>query len=165
MKRMLVVLALGTFVLAGTANRASALSLSAEGAGSFNAGSYSFVSTPSLMLAAEATFGISELFQLGFVLDHNFLSYQNNAGTGALNFYGGLARLGLPFGLFADTQLGVAKRDSQDSEFSWGLGAGIRLFTAPLFELSPRVSYRSVPDSSVGRSLLDIGLLFTFKIL
>jgi hypothetical protein len=151
--------------MAAPATSALAMNLSAEGAASFNFNDYGLISTPSPMVAGEATFGISDLLQLGAAVDYNYLSYANGGGSGSLLFYGALARLTVGYGLFGDLQAGLSQRDSLGSNFSWGLGAGIHLLNVGNFEVSPRVSYRFVPDSSAGRSLLDLGVLLTFKIL
>lgn len=152
-------------LLLTTASAQAEIHLTGEGALSFNTDNYGFISTPSPMLSAELTFGFSDLFQYGFVYDHNFLSYDDNGGNGSLNFYGGIVRLGFYDGLFVDGQLGVDTRDSSSASFSWGVGGGYFYPLSPLFDIGPRVSYRAVPDGGVGRSLFDVGIFLTLKLI
>lgn len=138
----------------------------AEGGASFNTSNYGFITSPSPFVSGQLTFGMLDAVQWGFAYDHNFLSYSNNGGNGSLNFYGATVRVStLVTGFFIDGQAGIDIRDSSDSSFSWGIGAG---YTIPLnffFDFGPRFSYRSVPDSGIERSLVDAGLFLTLKIL
>jgi len=93
------------------------------------------------------------------------LDYKNGGGNGSLNFYGGVIRLGTFTGLFADGQAGISDRDGLGTSFSWGVGAGYAIPISFLCDLSPRFGYRSLPDSGFTRSMVDVGLLLTFKLL
>jgi hypothetical protein len=141
------------------------IEISAQGAGAFNSSNYGFASSPSLLLGAQLTVGLSDLFQFGGIYQHNSLSYENNGGTGSLNFYGGVLRIGTLTPIFFDAQAGIDNRDSAGDSFSYGVGAGFKIPLAYLFDLSPRVGYRSVPDSGIERSQVDVGILLTLTIL
>jgi hypothetical protein len=151
--------------LAASPAALAGVEISAQGAGAFNSSNYGFASSPSLLLGAQLTMGLTDLFQLGVAFQHNSLSYQNNGGTGQLNFLGALVRIGTMSPIFFDGQAGIADRDNIGNSFSYGVGAGFKIPVAYLFDLSPRVGYRSVPDSGVERSQVDVGLLFTLTIL
>jgi hypothetical protein len=140
------------------------IELSAQLAGGFPTNNYSFVSSPTLLTGAQLTFGALGL-EYGFAYEHNFLNYQNGGGSGSLNFYGGVIRLGTFTGLFADGQAGVSERDNSGTSFSWGVGGGYAIPISFICDLSPRFGYRSLPDSGVTRSMVDVGLLLTFKLL
>jgi hypothetical protein len=151
------------FVVASPA--LASIEISAQGAGAFNTSNYGFASSPSLLLGAQLTMGLSDLFQFGGIYQHTSLSYENNGGTGSTNFYGGLVRIGTMSPIFFDGQAGIVDRDSLGNSFSYGVGAGFKIPLAYLFDLCPRVGYRSVPDSGIERSQVDVGLLFTLTIL
>ncbi len=156
--------ALCALLLSSGLSTAHAFELAGEGAMSFNSNNYDFISTPSAMASGELTFSLLGILNVGFAYDHNFLSYKGG-GSGGLDFYGAIGRLPLPMGLYADAQLGSSSRDTSGGSFSWGLGGGINFPFVPSVEVGPRISYRSVPDYGVGRSLIDIGLKVTISVL
>jgi hypothetical protein len=141
------------------------IEISGQGAAAFNTSNYGFVSSPSLLLGAQLTVGLTDLFQVGGIYQHTSLSYENNGGSGSTNFYGGLVRIGTMTPIFFDGQAGIVNRDSLGNSFSYGVGAGFKIPLAYLVDLSPRVGYRSVPDSGIERSQVDVGILLTLTIL
>jgi hypothetical protein len=161
-KRFLVALVLMASSLPATSHAGAHFDV--LGAGSFRGDNYPFINSPSLLAGADFTYGMLDLFELGAVYNHNFLSY-TFGGSDSLNFYGGIIRSRTMVGLFGDLQAGIAKRGGLDPSFSWGVGAGYAIPFGIVFDLSPRVGYRSVPDAGTTRSLIDVGLLFTFKLL
>jgi hypothetical protein len=158
--KLYVLTAAFQMIALGFAGSAGAvIHLTAEGGASFNTSNYGFVSSPSPLVSAQATFGLMDLLQYGFVYDRNFLS----GGYGALNFYGGIVHVGFFDGLFVDGQAGVDNRDGAGSSFSWGVGGGYAFPLTFLVDVGPRINYRSVPDSGTERSLFDAGIFLTLK--
>jgi len=136
----------------------------ARGAAGVPTSNFSFVSTPSPMIAADLTYGMSDYFQMGATYDHNFFSYKNGGGNGSETFYGAIARFGFFSGTFVDFQGGLCSRDSSDTSFSWGAGLGYAMSVSPWVDFSPRFGYRSLPDGAVTRSMVDFGAMLTFKL-
>jgi hypothetical protein len=162
MKKIYLLLALFTAFYSSFAM--AEIQLTARAAADLPTSNFGFVSSPSPMLAGDLTYGLSDLFQLGVTYDHNFLSYNNNGGSGTENFYGGIVRFGFISGLFVDGQGGICTRDGSSNSFSWGAGLGYAYPFSPFVFISPRVGYRSLPDNSVTRSMVDLGLQVTFRL-
>jgi hypothetical protein len=139
--------------------------VSGQAAGDFNASNYGFATSPSLLLGAQLTVGMTDLFQFGGAYEHNSLSYSNGGGSGSMTFYGVVARIGTYSPVFFDGQGGLDERDGSGTSFSWGIGAGYKIPIAYMIDFSPRIGYRSVPDNGSERGLFDAGVLITVNIL
>ncbi len=144
--------------------------LTGRGVASFSGENYNGISQPSIGFGADGTYGMSDLFQLGFTYNKNSLNYSQSSwtvgGNGTVVFYGAISRFGfIGTSLFVDLQAGLCARDSLPSSFSWGVAAGYKFPISYMVSLSPRVSYRSLPDSSVTRALIDAGLMLTLSFL
>jgi hypothetical protein len=133
-----------------------------QGAADINSSAYGFASSPSMLLGAQLTMDVGYPYQVGLAYEHNNLSYGTD-DSGDLKFYGVVARIRTLSPFYFDAQAGIDSRDSNGSSFSWGVGSG---YTFPLMasiDLAPRIGYRFVPDSGIERSLIDLGVMLTFK--
>lgn len=143
--------------------QANAIELTLRGAAGFPSNSYSFVKSPSPEAAADLTFGMFDLMQFGFTFDHNWLTY-TAGGTGTTNFFGAMFRAKSFVGLFGDVQAGECTRDGSSDSFSFGIGAGYSTSLTYMTDWGIRVGYRSLPDNSTARTMVDVGLQLSFHI-
>ena len=149
--------------------------LSAKGGLSFASGDaqagYSSV-VPTL--GAEIAFGVAEIIQFGVFYDYSLMT-GSDLGTASVHFYGGVVRLG--FGplarFFFDSQLGRTFTStpggfSSDSTLGYGFGLGTTFSIGPLVSLRPRLGFRVLPmqfpSFSLGRTLIDAGVLLTISL-
>lgn len=143
---------------------AQAVELTLRGAASFPSESYSFIKSPSAQGSVDLTFGMFDLMQFGVTYDHNWITY-TGGGNGTVNFLGGLFRAKSFMGIFADVQAGECTRDGSSNSFSFGVGAGYSTPLTYMVDWGLRVGYRSLPDNSAARTLLDAGIQITFRLL
>lgn len=151
-------------VLFASSSAFAEIQASLRGALDIPTSNFSFVKSPAAQVGADLTYGLTNLFQLGLTYQHDSLSY-TGGGSGSGVFYGGVGRVGFFSGAFVDVQGGLWDRDSGGTSFSYGAGLGYRMPFTPLLELSPRFGYRSLPDSSITRSMVDFGVLLTLRLL
>ena len=126
----------------------------------------------------EATTGVNGLFEAGFFYDQNLQISTSPSPTllakgGAVSFYGGILRAGLGFisSAFVDFRTGFTRSSFEQLRSNTSLGAGVgvgyRHDITPVFQLSPRVGYRWLPQTYVGGpasqavSYLDFSLLLS----
>jgi hypothetical protein len=133
-----------------------------QGAADVNSSGYGFASSPSLLLGGQLTMDVGYPYQVGLAYEHNNLSYGTD-DSGELKFYGVVGRIKTLSPFYFDAQAGIATRDSNGPSFSWGVGSGYIFPLMSSIDFAPRIGYRFVPDSGIERSLIDLGVMLTFK--
>ncbi len=155
------------------ASPSEAVTLTLNGGTSFltNDAAFSGLKSPGLLLGAEMTYGLDDVFEVGGFLDYNRMTGKDQLPSASMIFFGAIARVGLPLtGFFVDGRIGLDKFSyaSGSSELALGFGAGLgySISMGPLLAIKPHVGYRYLPAKKSGITVdgnaIDTSILVSF---